>query len=52
MTAGGTTNKSDRVQFNQWVASIKHKNRYATSRDGWLKLEWLHKYAAPKKSNA
>ena len=43
MTAGGTTNENDTPHFKEWMAAIKHKNRYTTLRDGWLQLEWLNK---------
>ena len=43
MTASGTTNENDRVYFKEWMVAIQHKNRYTTSRDGWLQLEWLNR---------
>ena len=43
MTAGGTTNENDKVIFKKWMDAIKDKNRYTTSRDGWLQLELLKK---------
>ena len=43
MTAGGATNENDTVHFKEWMAAIKHKNRYTTSRDEWLQLEWLNR---------
>ena len=43
MTAGGTTNENDTVNFKEWMDAIKHKSRCATSRDGWLQLERLNK---------
>ena len=43
MTADGTTNENGPVQFKEWMTAIKHKNKYTTSSDGWLQLEWLNK---------
>ena len=51
ITAGGTTNENDTVHFKEWMAAIKHKNRYTSSREGWLQLQWLNKYTSHKKSN-
>ena len=45
MTTGGTTNENNTVHFKKWMAAIKHKSRYTTSKDGWLQLEWLNKTA-------
>ena len=43
MAAGGTTNENDTANFKEWMAAIKHKNRYTTSTGGWLQLERLNK---------
>ena len=34
MAASGTTNENGTVHFKEWMAALKHKNRYATLRDG------------------
>ena len=34
MAASGTTNENGTVHFKDWMAALKHKNRYATLRDG------------------
>ena len=43
MIVDGTTNENDTVHFKECMAAIKHKNRYTTSSDRWLQLEWLNK---------
>ena len=38
VTASGTTNENDTIHFKEWMTAIKHKKRYTTSRDEWLKM--------------
>ena len=49
MTAGGTTNENNTAHFKEWIAAIKHKNRYTTSRDGWLQLVGRNYFCEIKK---
>ena len=41
------------VHFKEWMTAIlsAKKNRYATSRDGLLQLEWWNKYKLPLKNS-
>ena len=50
-TASGTTNENDTVHFKEQMTAIKYKDRYTTSRGGWLQLEWINRLSL-KRSNA
>ena len=49
MTAGGTTNENDTLHLKEWMAAIKHKNRYTISRDGWPLKNRMRKKGLLKK---